>query len=273
LTFDGLQDRLRTQWQELYPRIELEREDAAVVAEQYVRSQTYPLAACLALARTDAVVLFPQFKRLLEFTTELSEQKDGYEAIAAIPQVEAGFLYMSASVFALHHRAWNIFEKLLTVKFEWVHQSPRVHRDLGFNHDYFFNSAALGEYAPRHHDLYRAVLGDPAVGEVTRLDVEGLLYVYAQTDLLMSLRAAQLDLRGEDAKRWADFGRFYEERVTPLFDRIHDDAEYAEGVLRAFGESREEFFASLNARLSHIRRNFFGGGRYMYASVNVWHPR
>jgi hypothetical protein len=89
----------------------------------------------------------------------------------------------------------------------------------------------------------------------------------------MSLRAAQLDLRGEDAKRWADFGRFYEERVTPLFDRIHDDAEYAEGVLRAFGESREEFFASLNARLSHIRRNFFGGGRYMYASVNVWHPR
>lgn len=273
LAFDELQDRLRMQWQELFSRVELEREDAAVAAEQYVRSQTYPLAASLALARTDAVVLFPHFKRLLEFTTELSEQKGGYEAIAAIPQVEAGFLYMSASVFALHHHSWNTLEKLLTVKFEWVHQSPRVHHDFGFNHDYFFHSAPLGEDAPRHHDLYRAVLGDPAVAEVTRLDPEGLLYVYAQTDLLMSLRAAQLEQRGEDVGRWADFGRFYDERVTPLFERIDHDTEYAEGVLRPFGESRDEFFANLNPRLAYIRRNFFGGGRYIYASLAEWHPR
>lgn len=273
LAFDELQDRLRSKWQELYEHVELERADAAAIAEQYVRSQTYPLAATLALARTDAVALFPHFKRLLEFASELSEQKGGYEAITAIPQVEAGFLYMTASVFALHHHAWNTFDKLLTVKFEWVHQSPRVHRDLGFAHDYFFHSAALGGDGPRHNDLYRNIMGDPAVAEVTRLDKDALLYVYAQADLLMSLRAAQLQERGEEALRWADFGRFYGERVTPLLERIHDDAEYAEGVLRSFGESRDEFFANLNPRLSYIRQNFFGVSKYIYASLTEWHPR
>lgn len=272
LTFDELQDRLRLTWQELYEQVELERADAAVIAEQYVRSQTYPLAATLALARTDAVALFPHFKRLLEFATELGEGKGGYESVTAIPHVEAGFLYVSSSVFALHHQAWATFEKLLSARFEWVYQSRRLNSIHGFSHPQFFHSSVLQRDAPRHHDLYRAILGAPSVADVTRLDEESLLDAYAQMDLLMSLRAVQLEQRGEGGPRWPDFGRFYGERVTPLFDRIHYDAEYAEGVLRAFGESRDEFFANLNARLSYIRRGF-EGNRYMYASVKEWHPR
>jgi hypothetical protein len=80
-------------------------------------------------------------------------------------------------------------------------------------------------------------------------------------------------MRGEMASRWADYGRFYEERVTPLLERIHHDAEYSTGVLRAFGESREQFLANLNPRLAYIRRNFFGGARYIYSSIGEWHPR
>lgn len=272
LVFDGLQTELRVTWLDLHARVESREEDAPLAAEQYVRSQPASLAASLALARMDADALFPNFKRLLEFTAELSEGTAGYESIATIPQVEAGFLYMSASVLALHHQAWNILEKLLTAKFKWVYQSGRIHHSYGFDHPYFFHSYALQREASRHNDLFRSVLQEPYVVDVTQLEKERLLNVYAQTDLLMSLRAAQVEESGEKASRWADFGRFNEERVTPLLERIHHDSDYASGVLRAFGESRAEFEASLNRRLRYIQQSF-RGARYMYSSIDEWHPR
>ncbi len=271
LTFDELQNELRVRWRDLQERIT--NGDAAAAAEQYVRSQSAPLAAVLALARLDAESLFSHFKRLLEFTTELSENIAGYPAVAAIPHVEAGFLYMSCSVFALHHESWSIFENLLTTKFKWMYQSSRPHYSYGFAHPYFFHSHALEREGTRHNDFFRSMLLEPQTVEVTRLERERLLDVYAQTDLLMSLKAAQLEMRGEDASRWADFGRFYEERVTPLLEHIQYDSGYSAGALRAFGESREEFMSHLNARLAYIRQNFFGGSRYSYESLNEWHGR
>lgn len=268
LRFDDLQDQLRLGWQELHDRVESSDDQAAQAAETFVRSQSPPLAATLALARLDATPLFPDFKRLLELTTELSEGIAGYEAVASIPHVEAGFLYMAASVFALQHQSWGILEKLLTTEFEWHYQDARVLHSYGFNHRYFFHSHALEREATRHHDLFRNVLREPRVLEVTRLNEERLLDVYAQTDLLMSLRAAD----NEMAPRWPDFGRFYPERVTPLFERIHNDREYANGVLRGFGESPEQFFANLNPRLQRIRKSF-SGSRYMWDSLDEWHPR
>jgi serine/threonine protein kinase len=273
LAFDELQEGLRTGWLDLHARVEARHDAAPEAAEWYVRSQTAPLAASLALARMDASVLFSNFKRLLEFTTDLSEGLAGYAAIAAIPHVEAGFLYMAASVFALHHQSWNTLEKLLTAKFKWVYQSARIHYSYGFDHPYFFHSNALQDEADRHNDLFRTVLLEPYVVDVTRLEKEQLLDVYAQADFLMSLRAAQIAILGEPASRWADFGRFYAERVTPLLERIHEDADYATGVLRSFGESRDEFESNLDARLDYIRRNFFGGAQYRYSSLREWNPR
>ena len=273
LTFDELQNGLRERWRDLHQRREGDSEGAADAAEEYLRSQVTPLAATLAMARVDAEPLFPHFKRLLEFTTDLSEDVAGYPSIASIPHVEAGFLYMSCSVFALHHESWKTLAKLLTTKFKWVYQSPRGHYSYGFSHPHFFRAQALQRESSRHHDLFRSMLLEPQIAEVTRLERERLIDVYAQTDLLMSLKAAQLEMRGEDASMWADFGRFYEERVTPLVERIYDDADYAAGALSGFGESREEFFAQLNARLAYIRQNFFGGVRYMYSSLREWNAR
>jgi len=273
LVFDELQNELRIIWLALHPQIESQNVEAPLVAEQFVRSQSALLAASLALARVDAEPLFPHFKRLLEFTTELSEGIAGYSAIANIPQIEAGFLYMAASVFALHHQAWNVLEKLLTAKFEWVYQSTRVRHSYGFSHRYFFHSDTLQREASLHNDLFRSVLLEPYVVEVTRLEKERLLDVYAQTDLLMSLRAAQVELKSERASHWADFGRFYGERVTPLLERIHSDADYASGVLRSFGETAEEFEASLNLRLAYIQTTYSGSSRYSYSSIDEWHPR
>lgn len=274
LVFDELQEGLRGSWLELHARVESQIDGAPLAAEQYMRSQSAPLAAGLALARMDVETLFPHFKRLVEFTTKLSEGIAGYSAIATIPQVEAGFLYMATSLFALHHQSWNVLEKLLTAKFEWVYQSARVHHTYGFSHPHFFHSSALRREADRHNDLFRSVLLDPYIMDVTRLEKEQFLDVYAQADFLMSLRAAQAELRGERGSHWADFGRFYAERVTPLLDRIHSDADYAAGVLRAFGESGEEFEANLNARLRYIRENFFRGHTlYMYSSIDEWHAQ
>jgi serine/threonine protein kinase len=273
LVFDELQEGLRTGWLALHARVESKHDAAPTAAEAYVRTQVAPLAASLALARVDAVTLFPNLKRLLEFTTELTTGVAGYSAIAAIPQVEAGFLYMATSVFALHHEAWNVLEKLLSAKFKWTYQSARVHHSFGFHHPYFFHSEALQREADRHNDLFRSVLLEPAIVDVTRLEKEQLLDVYAQTDFLMSLRAAQIEGNGDSASRWADFGRFYDSRVTPLLDRMHDDAEYAAGVLRAFGESRDEFESKLNGRLQYIRQHFFSGAQFLYSSIRVWNPR
>jgi serine/threonine protein kinase len=273
LRFDELQGDLGDGWRTLHQRSETSNEATAEAAEEYLRSETAPLAAALALARVDADPLFPHFKRLLEFTTELSEDIAGYPAVASIPHVEAGFLYMSCSLFSLQHESWAILAKLLTTKFKWLYQSSRPHHSYGFAHPYFFHAQALQREATRHNDLFRAVLLEPQVLDVTRLEKERLIDVYAQTDLLMSLKAAQLEQRGEDASRWADFGRFYEERVTPLLERIYFDSDYAAGVLQAFGETREQFFAQLNERLLYIRQNFFGGARYLYSSLHEWHPR
>ncbi|MGZ5431479.1 MAG: serine/threonine-protein kinase [Thermoanaerobaculia bacterium] len=273
LAFDELQDDLRAHWDELRQRLAGGSEDVATAAEDYVRSQSAPLAAALAMARVDAEAAFPHFKRLLEFTTELSEDIAGYAAIASIPHVEAGFLYMSCSLFALQHESWGVLERLLSAKFKWVYQSARAHYSYGFAHPYFFHSETLQREATRHNDVYRSLLMEPPILEVTRLDKERLLNAYAQTDLLMSLRAAQLEARGEDASRWADFGRFYEARVMPLLERIQHDSDYAAGALRAFGESRAEFLEQLDSRLQYIRQNFFGGSKYRYESLRGWAAR
>lgn len=273
LIFDEVQDQFRAYWLALHAEIEDDHAKAASAAEVLIRSQPPALAVTVALARADIEALFPNFRRLLEFITEQSESVAGFVAVAAVPQVAAGFLYMAASVVSLAQESWLFLEKLLSAKFKWTYQSARVFYSYGFDHPYFFHSHALGEDEPKHHDLFRTILSDPQIAAVTRLESEQLISLYAQADLLMSLRAAQLAEGGESVDRWADFGRFYPERVMPLLDRIQFEDDYSTGVLRAFGESREQFFARLNDRLQYIRHHYFGNSRYRYASIEEWHPR
>jgi len=270
--FDEAQDQLRSGWLDLHGRVEADDEHAAAAAEEFMHSQPSALAASLALARMDHVPMFAQFKRLLEFTTGLGENVTGYKAVIAIPQVEAGFLYMAATLLALHNESWGVLEKLLTVKFEMVYQSSRLQPVYGFDHPGFFHSDALKQSAPAHHDLFRTVLLKTDVREITRLEKESLFDVYAQADLLLTLRAVQVEQTGQHVGKWPDFGRFYGARVTPLLQRIQQDDEYAAGVLRAFGESREEFFDRLNRRIQYLRENWFGGSKFQWSSIGAWHP-
>jgi serine/threonine protein kinase len=273
LLFDELRDDFRRAWEAMRPSVENDHAKAPAAAERLIRSQNALLAVALGMARADAVSIVPDYKRLLEYITEQSEGVAGYVAIAAVPQVEAGMLYMASSVVALSYESWQVLEKLLTIRFKWTYQSARALYSYGFDHPYFFHSHALGDDGPKHHDLYRSILSASEVVATTRLHQEQLFATYAQADFLMCLRAAQLAERGELVSLWADFGRFYAERITSLLDRMYQEPEYATGVLRSFGETTEEFFAKLNARLEYIRREFFGGSRYLYTSVREWHPR
>jgi serine/threonine protein kinase len=273
LLFDGLFEAFDKSWQKLHGEIQTEPGKAATAVASLIREHRTLLSAALALARTDATNLYQSFKGLLEQITELSEGVEGYAAVSSVPQPVAGFLYMSSSLFALHHESWGTFQKHLTGKYRWVYQSGRPHYDYGFDHPDFFHSEALEQSGPKHHDLYRELLLDPEVVVVTRLEKERLYETYAQAQFLMSLRAAQLSERGETVRLWADFGRFYAERISILLDRIYSEPDYSAGLLAAFGESREEFFAKLNDRLRYIQRNYFGGGRYIYSSLSQWTPQ
>ena len=273
LLFDELQDEFSVAWGALHAEIADDSAKSADAAERLIRSQQRALAATLALARTDAIAIFPDFKRLLEFATAQSEGLGGYDAITAVPQVEAGFLYVAASVAALFHESWSVFEKLLNTRFKWSFQSPGVFYSYGFEHPHFFHSHALGDDQSKHHDLFRTVLSGAQVVEASRIAADEMVSVYAQTDLLMSLRSVKLAEAGEGTGHVADFGRFYPSRVTPLLERMYAEEEYAAGILRAFAESKDEFFAQLNNRLHFIHERSFSEPRYMYNSIREWYPR
>lgn len=273
LRFDVVQQQIREYWRALRAT-EPNPERASDAAQAFIKSQPEALAATLALARIDAGDAFLRFKRLLEFTTELSEGVGGYVAVSSIPQPQAGFLYMAAGTIALHQQSWDTLQQLLTAKFKWVYQSANTFFSFGFDHPYFFHSDALGGDGAKHHDLYRSILLDENVVCVTQLEKEQLINAYVQAQFVMCLRAAQLAEQGDHMiTMWADYGRFYGDRLVPLLEQTYHDSQYATGLLRAFGESRDEFFAKLNDRLRYMQKNFFGGSRYLYSSIHTWHSR
>ena len=57
-----------------------------------------------------------------------------------------------------------------------------------------------------------------------------------------------------------------------MLERMYEEDEYSAGILRAFDESKEEFFGRLNARLLYIQERF-RGPRFVYNSIQEWHPR
>jgi hypothetical protein len=273
LLFDDAQREFQKAWESVYAEFGSHPSEAPNAAKMLIASQPRATGLTLAMARSDSVDLFRRFQRFLEFISRATERMPGYPAVAGIPHVQAGFLYMAATVMALHFESWGIFEKLLTTKFEWYYQSGRAIFSYAFDLPYFFHSEAFGRSAPKLHDFYRKELAEERISRVTGLTSESVLEVYAQAQMMMSLKVAQLRETGESPDIWPDFGRFYAERVIRLLDRAYADREYAMGLLRSFKEEPEVFFSRLNGRLGTIHSIFWSGSPYFYESIGSWNPR
>jgi hypothetical protein len=273
LKFDEAQREFEDTWRRVYEEFGNRPQDAEAASARMISEQPLATALTLAIARTDSVEVFGRFKRYLESIMVTTERLSGYPAVRGIPHVQAGFLYMTASVMALHWEAWKTLEKLLTTKFEWYYQSDRAIFTHPFEMSYLFHSEAFERKGTKIHDFFRQTLAQPEIGEVTQLGADRLLDTYLQAQMLMCLRVAQLYEKGESSKIWPDFGRFYSPRVIKLLDRAYADPDFGSGVLRAFGEDKQTFFSRLNGRLKIIYSVFFKGSPFLYESVESWEPR
>ncbi len=273
LQFDEAQREFETAWSSTYEEFGDKPQEATAASKKLIDGQPLATALVLAMARSDSIEVFGRFKRFLESMLKVTERLSGYPAVRGIPHVQAGFLYMTASVMALHWEAWGILEKLLTSKIEWYYQSGRAIFSYPFDTPYFFHSEALGRSATKLHDFFRVELAAPDIVEATSLRGDGIIDAYVQAQMLMSLRAAQLHESGETVRIWPDFGRFYGDRVVRLIDRAYADPEFGAGLLRAFGENKEMFFSRLNGRLQIIHSEFFKGAPFFYESLGSWEPR
>ena len=260
-------------WEIIFSEIKDSPDEAPAAARRLVESQQRVIAVTLAMARCDTIAIFADWKRLLEHVIRASEGRSGYPGVFTVPHVLGGFLYMAAAVQAFHNESWGVFECLLNAKFEWYYRSGRALYTYGFTLPYFFHPEALGRKGSKTHDLYRELLAQPAIQEITMLSGDDLLDTYLRAQLLMSLRVAQEVLKGNDARIWPDYGRFYSERVRPLFDRAHADPAFAAGIAAAFGETPAQFFGNLNERLGLIQKNFWHGIEYFWESLSSWEPR
>jgi len=273
LQFDDAEQQIKAAWDSTYESVKDTPQQAADAARSLIREQPSITALALAVARCDAVDLFPRFRQTLEFITQMTSATPGYKAVAGIPHVQAGFLYMAASVIALHRESWLFFEKLLTAQFQWYFQSGRPLFSYGFDHPYFFHSEAMGRNAPTIHDSFRNELGSPEVTKATGLAGNEAIDAYLQAQMVMSLKTVQLRQAGEDVRIWPDFGRFYGGRVVPLLDRAYKDADFANGLCRSFGETPKLFFERLNPRLGFLPAHLWSGASYSYESITSWEPR
>jgi hypothetical protein len=273
LQFDDADRQFEIVWNAIHEEFRDRPQEAPIASKKLIDSQPLATSLVLAMVRLDSVVLFVRFKRFLESLLGQAEKLSGYPAIVGIPHVQAGFLYMTAFVMALHWESWQILEKLLTAKFEWYYQSGRSMFSFPFDLPYFFHSEPFDRNATKIHDFFRKELARTEIATVTGLAGERAMDAYVQAQMLMCLKVAQLNESGESARIWPDFGRFYGNRVIRLLDRTYEDNEFAQGLLRAFGEDKETFFAHLNERLSFIHSEFWQGAPFFYESLSSWEPR
>lgn len=272
--FDGCLKNFQDRWEQIRSAIERQAEEAPKASRELIRGQPEVTGYTLAIARLDAHDdLFPVFKTLLESIMRSSEGRAGYVAVHTVPHVLAGFLYMAASVGALCFQSWGIFNRLLREKFEWYYQSGRPLYDFGFEHSCFFHSEALGRRASDSHDLFREELCRAEILELLGLTEEEFLNCYVQTHMIMCLRGAQEIQAGQNVHIFADFGRFYEDRVIPLLDKAYNDRRFAAGLCEGFGETPDEWLNRLNDRLKIIRSNFWRGSSFRWESLESYEPR
>ncbi len=271
---DVLRSNFTNTWENLRQSVESNPNDAADASKRLIESQAQLVGYTLAVARYDCVELFTPIKRTIEYILAASDKLDGYTAVIGIPHPMAGFLYMAMSTVALAFENWGILEKCLNSKFEWGRSTGRQVYECGFDVGLFFHSESFGRSAPKIHDMYRELLLKKPVLEALGKRNEDIFDSYVQTQFLMCLRAAQeIHLGNQKVRIWSDYGRFHEERVERLIDKVHHDDEFSRGLIGAFHETRESFFEALNRRIQ-VAFEFFGNGSgYSYNSVTSWEPR
>ncbi len=263
----------RAAWKQLRPEYEQSPQMAPDAAAKMASQISQHLGVALAFARLNSVELFDDFKRMIESMLRVSEHEDGYVAVSSVPHAATGFLYMAASVAALHWNSWSLLNRLLNDKFEWYFMSGRPLFSFGFNMEYFFHVEAFERHASAIHDFYQQVLSQPEYLRILNLDQDSFLTIYVQTQMVQSLRAAQEVEKGSSRAMWPDFGRYHEYRVERLLDRVWADAQFAENFCALFDEAPETWKKSLNQRLKLIRENWFTGGSFIWDSVEIYEPR
>lgn len=273
LQFDHFRRQFEGAWADVHADVKDRPDGAAEASRRLIALQQETVACALAMARCDAIELFVGFKRHLELAIKTAGETAGYTKTAGIPNMYAGFLYISTSVMALRHESWELLADLLTARFETRCGGERAMHVYGFAYSQFFHHDALERAAAKCHDLYRKMLASEDISVVTTLRGDELLDSYVQTQMLMCLRGAQLLEHGESPRMWPDFGRFYGHRAIGLLDRMHGEPDYAAGVCKSFGESAEEFLGRLNGRLELIQSSFWGGSSYSWDSISSWEPR
>ena len=265
--FDQLKEEFVESWQHVFPAVKTLPSAAPDAGRQLIDLNGATTGATFAITRVDEHSLFAEWKQLLESMLQITQGEGGYEAVLQIPAIPAGFFYMAGCVSALHWRSWKILRKLLREKFAWYHRSGRALYSFGFDVSPLFHSEALGRNSARTHDLFREVLSQPEYAKVLGVRGEALIDLYIQAQMLQCLRAAQETEAGNEIRIWADFGRFYGERVVRLLDRVHHDSEYAEGFWTVFAEDPVTWKRKLNERLRFIRKSFFRGSSYFWDSI------
>jgi hypothetical protein len=270
LEFDDCAREFQGVWERILAEMESSPDRAEEASRRLIAQQQRIIVLTLAMARTDAMALYPQWKSFIERILSVSEGRSGYPAVLSAPHVFGGFLYMLASVVAYSHQKWNVFGALLTRKFEWQYRSPQVHFSEGFLLSQFFHADAIGRYANKAHDLYRELLSSPSVVAVTGLADDDLLNTYLQVQFLMTMRAVQLCEAGQGADVWPDYGRFHGERLNRLLYRIEKDEGYAAKIAGLFGESVPEFRERLPRRMSVPPREWWSGARFFWDSHASW---
>jgi hypothetical protein len=190
--------------------------------------------------------------------------------VIGVPYVLAGFTYMATATMALVARSWRTLGLLLSKKLEWHYQSDKPLFSRGFELSYFFHSEAFARKADRIHEFFREILKRHWLA-VFKLDAEQLVNRYLQCQMLMCLRTAQLASRGDGRGRiFADFGRFYAARVTPLLQEFAGDADVAAGLASAFDEEPAQFAREFNDRLRTVRNEMWSGTHYIWESIDEW---
>jgi serine/threonine protein kinase len=270
LQFDLACQRFEYSWSELASSTSVDPKDAAHLAEALTLEQAEGIGTIFAMARFDAAELLSDYKHYVEYVMNLTEESAGDRRLRSVPHVCAGAFYMLASVASLQRNAWSVFAFMLTAKLEWHYQSSRPLYGYAFDLPYFFHPEALERRATSAHDFYRGILSRSAIFQPIGIREAEVSNAYVQAQFLMCVRAAQLNEQGEDVSVFADFGRFYSERLAPLLFRIQNDPAFASGVLRAFGEEPTEWLAKLPERLSRIRKSFWDSAHYDWASISGW---
>jgi hypothetical protein len=268
LKFGQLRSGIVDDWEATYPTLKDKWSDSQKSAIRMIHRSGALVGAVGAVARTGRHASAREIIKSIEQILRLSEGKAGYVATATIPHPLAGFMYMCSACLALRFEKWDVLGALLGARVEWFYMSSTPLYEYACMLPYLFHPDSMARDGGVVHDAYR-VEHRRVCRELFTLSDEDSMNSYVQGQCLISLKVAQLAESSGSLRTWPDFGRFYSQRVSPVFTRADQVPEYGDGLASAFGESRSEFLGALDRRLKTLRQ-YFSGAPYMWNSIEHW---